>query len=178
MLVQRLALLIFMVLLWGSCSNQSSLTDPSQTDEVSTTTISFNITPEIQSLVSSAEAIVSASDMDTIFQTLTVTPNSVSGTIESIPAGDDRKFEVMVYDSTGLLTYSGEAITNVIANQTITLNIILYPQTNTGTVIISGTFHQGNPTDGRMVFLSHRQPFLTIHDLLRKQRQSHYHSWP
>ena len=151
--IRLIALPVIMFLFFGSCSNTSSLTDPSFSDETASVSFAFSIPSEIQSLVSTAEVIVSASDMDTIFQALTVTPNSVSGIIESIPAGDDRKFEVNVYDASGILTYSGETMTKVLANQTITLDIILYPQTSTGTVIINGTFYQGAPAEGRIVFL-------------------------
>jgi|GEM_PF-4368716 len=153
MRTRLIALPVIILLFLWSCSNNPDLTDPLPPGETATISFAFSIPPEIQSLVSTAEAIVSASDMDTIFQTLTVSPNSVSGIIEAIPAGDDRKFEVNVYDSSGVLTYSGEAISKVLANQTITLDIILYPQTNTGTVIINGTFYQGDPTDGKIVFL-------------------------
>jgi len=126
---------------------------PEPTDEVANISLAFAVPPEIQSLVSSAKAVVSAVDMDTIRQTLTVTPTSVSGTIADIPSGLNRKFEIFVYDSNGDLTYQGEASTKVEANQTIILNITLIPVNHTGTVIINGTFQQNN-SDERIVFLS------------------------
>ncbi|MGH1362123.1 MAG: TolB family protein [Calditrichia bacterium] len=122
---------------------------------MSNTSLAFAVPPEIQSLVSSAEAVVSAVDMDTIRQALTVTPTLVSGTIADIPSGLNRKFEIFVYDSNGVLTYRGEAFTNVEASQTIILDITLIPVNHTGTVIINGTFQQGN-SGQRIVFLSNQ----------------------
>jgi len=100
---------------------------------------------------------VTASDMDTIFSTVTVTDTSVFGTIGQIPAGLNRKFEILCYDDNMNLTYQGEKIADVQAGVIMTLNIILYPVSNTGTVIITGSFSPFPPSDEKIVFMADYQ---------------------
>ncbi|NIT59621.1 MAG: hypothetical protein GWN00_26400, partial [Aliifodinibius sp.] len=76
-----------------------------------------------------------------------VTDSSVTGTIDSIPAGPHRKFEIFVYDEDTTLTYSGEAFSDVPAGAVLTLQIVLYPVDHTGTVIIVGTFAPFPPSN-------------------------------
>lgn len=105
--------------------------------------------------ISYVNAIVSASDMDTIFADLTVTDSLVIGTIENIPAGIQRKFELFAYDSLMSLIYYGSDFSDVVANTTITLNITLYPVNNTGTVIIIGSFGNTQYQNEKILFESY-----------------------
>ena len=139
--MKKAALLSALVLFIGfSCQTGSDPNDgfPDATSEV---TLAFPVSADIRHLVVSAEARVSATDMDTIVAELTVTDDAVEGIIEDIPAGADRHFEVFVYDENEDVTYYGNTNANVIGGETIVLNIVLYPQgPGTGTVIINGTF--------------------------------------
>ena len=136
----RTFLIICVALLIASCSEKSTPVDI-ETSGNGDLQLAFVVPDNIQHLVATAEAQVSAADMDTITATLTVTDSTVSGTIEDVPAGNDRHFEVFVYDSTSLLTYYGDAFADVVAGETIVVDVILYPQgPGTGTVIINGTF--------------------------------------
>lgn len=105
-------------------------------------------------LIITAQAVVSASDMDTIAADLTVTNTAVTGTIENIPAGQNRHFEIFVYGDTGELTYYGDAYSDVPAGLIITLQIVLYPVSGTGTVIIVGTFYPFPPSEEKIAFLA------------------------
>ncbi len=113
-------------------------------------------------LVVSAEAIVTAGDMDSIRSELTVTGSSVSGTIVDIPAGTNRKFEVFTYNADGVLTYSGSAVSVVPAGEVITLQITLYPQTGTGSVIIVGTFAENQPLGTALLKYDGIDDYVTI----------------
>lgn len=73
---------------------------------------------DFRNLADHAEAKVSAPDMDTITQALTVDSLSVSGTISDIPAGFKRKFEVIVYTDSNTICYYGMAHMDIIANMT------------------------------------------------------------
>lgn len=132
-----MSLLIFFALL--SCKKDSQITN-NLTEEPASVNFFFQKPAQINHLVITAEALVTAADMDSIRAELTVTEEEVTGIIEEIPAGLHRKFEIFTYDSIGNLTYYGRAFTDVPAGQQIQLNIILYPENGTGTVIISGTF--------------------------------------
>jgi hypothetical protein len=78
-----------------------------------------------QKLADSANITVSASDMLTINQKLTVTDTSVEGKIEGIPAGKARLFTLTVFDSLDTLQYRGSAtadiFTDSLAHITITI---------------------------------------------------------
>ena len=102
--------------------------------------------------LSDNQALVSAPDMDSIFAELVVTATQVEGVIENIPAGLHRKFEIFTYDADTNLTYYGHSFSDVIAGQTITVQITLYPVNTTGTVIIVGTFSNFPPQAGKIVF--------------------------
>ncbi len=139
--MKRISIIIAGMLLTLIACQQNSSGPDVLPEEGSELVLSFPISQQIQHLVATAEAVVSAADMDTIVAELTVTDDAVEGSIEDIPAGDNRHFEVFVYNDASELTYFGEANANVPAGQTIVLNITLYPQVpNVGTVIINGTF--------------------------------------
>lgn len=151
-------LLILSVILGGlllfSCQKDvTSIEDSnSGSNEGASISFYFNKPAELSHLINTAKAVVSAPDMDTIFTDLTVSDSTVTGTIEEIPAGQHRHFEIFVYDSTEALTYYGDAYTDVPAGAVLTLYITLYPVSGTGTVIIVGTFAPFPPTGGKIVF--------------------------
>lgn len=151
-------LTIFSVLLGGlllfSCQKDvNSIEGPnSETDEGASITFYFLKPANLSHLINTAKAVVSAPDMDTIFTELTVDDSTVTGTIENIPAGLHRHFEIFVYDSTLALTYYGDAYADVPAGAVLTLYITLYPVSGTGTVIIVGTFAPFPPAGGKIVF--------------------------
>lgn len=109
---------------------------------------------DLAHLIITARVVISAPDMDTIVADLTVTNTAVTGTVENIPAGLNRHFEIFVYGETGELTYYGHAYSDVPAGLTINLQISLYPVSGTGTVIITGTFYPFPSSEGKIAFLT------------------------
>jgi Tol biopolymer transport system component len=136
-----------------SCQTQKEILNPtSQQDQGSTANFHFNKPAGLDTLVQSAHVLITAPDMDSIRADLLVTPTQVSGTVENIPAGPHRKFEIFTYDADTNLTYYGHNFADVMAGQTITVQIVLYPVNNSGTVIVVGTFAGFPPPRGSIVF--------------------------
>ncbi len=147
--MKGLWILAIAILLTLVACQQNSSSPNIDSSESSNLTLFFPVPQQAQHLVSTAEVVISAADMDTLRAALTVTDTTVEGTIEEVPAGDNRHFEVFVYDSGNTLTYYGDAYASVIANETIVLNIVLYPENPaTGTVIINGTFEEVDIVSG------------------------------
>jgi WD40 repeat protein len=134
-------LLPFFLILIFSCEKETQIIDPTpESKNAGSANLYFPIAPDIKSQVVSALAIVSAPDMDSIFSELSVSQTEVSGTIEEIPAGSDRKFEIFTYDIEKALTFYGKKFADVPAGEQITLEILLHPVDSTGQVIIRGIF--------------------------------------
>jgi len=152
-MLKKYLFFLTVIILFNNCSTKKSIIDPSQQmQEVASTSIYFFKPAFVDSLVTSAEVLITAGDMDSMQSSLTVTDTSVFGTIENIPAGLNRKFEVFCYDNSLNLTYYGQTNSDVVANAVITLDIVLYPVNHTGTVIINGTFSAFPQSEQRIVF--------------------------
>jgi len=143
---------LFIILFLISCERSDNLVAPQTNNDGSSVTFVFEKPANLDTLVVFAKATVSAPGMDTISVDLTVNPNSVEGTIENIPAGPHRKFEIFTYNADTMLTYYGHAFSDVPAGQVITVPIILYPVNHTGTVIVVGTFAPFPPSGGKITF--------------------------
>lgn len=140
--MQRSILLfaIVFLFLFLACEHRSIVNPPQNSGQSSSVSFYFYKPSELNKIVVTASALVTAQDMDSIFAQLTVMPNHVEGTIDSIPAGPHRKFEIFTYDSNSVLTYYGHAFSDVPAGQIITVSITLHPVNHIGTVIIVGNF--------------------------------------
>jgi hypothetical protein len=92
-----------------------------------------------RTIAKSALARISAPDMDTIKQALTISDSSVSGTVDNIPTGDNRKFEIFVYDSAKTIRYYGSAYTGVYGGQETFVYLVLKPYYGTGNAYLSGS---------------------------------------
>lgn len=131
--------ILIIILFYIGCEKNDNITSHT-INEGSSVSFYFSKPSSLDTLVVFAKAMVSAPDMDTIVVELIINSNSVEGTIENIPAGLNRKFEIFAYDAETELTYYGHTFSDVPARQIITLQVILYPVSHNGTVIIIGTF--------------------------------------
>lgn len=96
--------------------------------------------------LSQITAIVKASPQDgTIIaqKDLTITGNKATGTL-MVLAGKQRVFVLEARDSDGQAIGSGQTTADVVAGQTITLNVTI--EFKTGTVVINTTIPEGLPT--------------------------------
>ena len=104
-----------------------------------------------------AVAFISAPDMDTIVQLLSIGNGKVFGTVNNIPCGKQRHIEITVYGKSETIAYYGDAWTDVLPGQVMHVWISLKPVK--GSIIINGTVQDdsvGSPfkkTDGT-VFLA------------------------
>jgi len=71
------------------------------------------------------EAVVEGTDFAPIRQELIIMGDKAVGTIENIPAGKNRRFTLNAYDSEGNLLYTGSAISDVIADETVQVTITM-----------------------------------------------------
>ena len=133
-------LLVLIVSMFFSCERNPADGNPPKNEITIDLPFQLAIPAHIKDQVQFAKASVSAEDMDTIWTDLTVTEEYVEGVIKNVPAGEDRHFEISVYDPDSTLTYYGDAYADIQPGKTITLEIVLKPMTTTGIVIIIGYF--------------------------------------
>jgi len=129
---------IFLIAMFGNCSKPSTIIG-AQTDGSGVAMLKIKVAAGsiFQSLVHTATLTVSASDMLTITQNLTITDTSVEGTVAGIPAGKNRLFSLSVYDSFDMLEYQGLSIANVVADSTVKVSINVLRIA--GNAVINGT---------------------------------------
>ena len=82
----------------------------------------------VAATLSRAEVVITGSNMDEIRQDLTIDEDVITGIVRDIPAGDERRFVLNGYDSSGDLAYSGSAIADVVTESQVTVRITLRKQ--------------------------------------------------
>ncbi|MGB7566896.1 MAG: LamG domain-containing protein [Chitinivibrionales bacterium] len=134
---------MFLVAMFGNCSKSGLITGNNATGSgVALLKIKVTTGSIFQSLAHIATLTVSASDMLTITQNLTITDTSVEGTVAGIPAGKNRLFSLSVYDSLDTLQYQGSATVNVIADSTVKVSINV--DRISGSAIVNGNINEGD----------------------------------
>lgn len=131
-----------------SCKNPQPLSiDPQMHGEgVAMVQITAAANSPFKLIARSAMLTISAKDMLTMTDSLTVTDSSVTGTIPGIPAGKNRMFQVAVFDSLETIQYKGQANANVIADSMVRVTITIYRVG--GGAVINGTINEGqSPAD-------------------------------
>ena len=109
----------------AACSD-SALTRPETSDNGEA---SFVIRSKVvAATLSRAEVVITGSNMDEIRQDLTINENVITGIVQNIPAGNERRFTLNGYDSSGKLAYSGSAIADVVAGEQVTVRITMKKQ--------------------------------------------------
>ena len=121
-----------------------------QTGEINSGEVSFLLLASAESdfkdLADRAEVIITAPDMDTIVGSLEVDELSIRGTISNIPAGFNRKFEVIVFTAEDSVCYYGKTYVDIVANITNKVSLTLYRYSGTGSADINGTIVDSIPT--------------------------------
>jgi hypothetical protein len=105
--------ILIIMLLSVSCVNQPP--PVGNTASIESVTLAIALTDDMTSVVGSAKATVSASDMVEIESALVISGNMITGSISNIPVGKDRMFTILVYDKDTVLCYSGSADADIIA---------------------------------------------------------------
>ncbi|MBT7186125.1 hypothetical protein HN911_02180 [Candidatus Bathyarchaeota archaeon] len=73
--------------------------------------------------ISRAEVVVTGTGMTEIRQDLTISGNTIAGSVQGIPAGPDRLFTLNGYDTSGNPNYTGSASATVVAGQQVTVRV-------------------------------------------------------
>ena len=106
----------------GSCDRASSPTQLQNTDS-GEMSVAIRLSKRAAANISRAEVVVTGTGMAEIRQNLTISGNTISGTLRGISAGANRLFTLNGYDSSGSLTYTGSAGATVVAGQMVTEEI-------------------------------------------------------
>ena len=128
--------LVYASLMMGCFGNSVQTTNNTSVSDKALSMVFALPSGSLDSL-STATVILSASDMDTIQQALTVKGDTVSGTVKKIPLGYSRHIEVTIYDKAKVLSYYGDAYVDILSGKTVNVNILLHCVS--GTVVINGT---------------------------------------
>ena len=114
----------FLCLSSTACVDQNAAlrSEPEEGGELS---VSIRLSKPAADLLARVEVVVTAPDMEDIREDLTITGESVSGTVTSIPAGTNRLFTLDGYDSSENLVYTGSARADVTAGQQVTVGITM-----------------------------------------------------
>jgi hypothetical protein len=104
--------------------------------------IAFAVNSPFQMLARTAQCKISASEMDTMTQNLTITSTSVEGEITQIPAGLKRLFEVTVFDSSNVACYQGSEYADIIADSTAMVFLTLFRIGTGGNAVINGSISE------------------------------------
>ena len=117
-----------LVILFVNCSNENHSTVVTQPKEVSTVLMQIKSSANgpFQSIADSAIIQISADDMLDFEKELNLDEGAITGVVEGIPAGINRKIIVKVFDSLGVVHYQGATISNLEANDTTKINLAIY----------------------------------------------------
>lgn len=142
MRLTRLFIVITVLLVGLACLTDNPLTDPG----TSSVTLNINLPsgegiPDTGTGLAKAMAItsvtvtVTADDMEDIEESLDISEEIASGTLE-VPRGEDRTFAVECQDANGILQYSGSDTTDIL-EKSVTVEITTeghYPSASTLTI--------------------------------------------
>ena len=118
-----------------SCESGKTPVQPKD-EETGHLSVSIKLGKVAAASISRAEIVVTGTDIADIRQDLTVTGDTITGTVTGIPAGSDRLFTLNGYDVAGILTYTGSATAAVIAGQQVVVRIIVNRVTSAGKAVL------------------------------------------
>jgi hypothetical protein len=135
-------IVVVLPLLFYQCSQTNS--NPF-TSAVDTKSISISIATNegFDTIARKAIVTVSGKDMEMFASYLTITHNSITGTIKDIPVGKDRFFEITVFGNTEVPIYYGSAYADIQLGQITYVNITLQKLSG-GMAIINGTIEENS----------------------------------
>ena len=142
----KFQILIFLLIpLLFACMNKNDFNTMESTATLDKCTVHFQLKKSdgLGDKVVAAKAIVTANDMDSICVDLIVSDSVILGIITDIPAGNNRKFEILTFDISGNLSYYGMTIADITPGAVANLLIVLYPVDQTGSATITGYFAPG-----------------------------------
>jgi hypothetical protein len=121
------------------CSNNNLPTN-SNINVSKTISVAFTIQTngEFNRVAKHAIMQVTAPDMDTIVQPMTMTDSNLTVLLQAVPIGNDRLFEIFVFDTAERIRYYGKQASNIEPLKTNYVYIKLL-QLTSGKVVVIGT---------------------------------------
>jgi hypothetical protein len=128
-------------LLFSQCNTDGPITQSGVNVESQTIALSLALpcsqgAATAQDSLSTAIAIITGSDMDTIFSNLTIEPCKITGLVKNIPTGIKRSLDLKIYNARNQVAYFGTAIFDV--QQGKSIDVVLKLQRNVGSINIIG----------------------------------------
>jgi hypothetical protein len=144
-----LAFIIVLGLLVTQCS-ENILDNPIAVETGKSIKFSLSITPQMAKIAKKALLRISSTDMDTINVPLRISLSSIYGAVQNIPSGDNRLFEVFVFDSLSVLKYYGDTSSNIRSSKTTSIKLVL--KRPDGTAVATGTIADNLHTNNYFIY--------------------------
>lgn len=132
-----LAIVFILPLFISQCSQNENNPVSTSTDTKSVA-VSIETKEGFDQIAKSAIVVVTGKDMKAISTNLTIGKTTISGTVNNIPVGLDRFFEVTVYNDKKVAIYAGSSYADIKLGEITYVNITLY-KLDGGTAVINGT---------------------------------------
>ena len=153
-----LNLLLCLLFLINSCGVDSNSNDNDlDSSIVSNASVTISLTND-ECNVTTANATVTASDISSIGpKNLDISGSLITGTLNNIPVGSDRLFTVKALNSDSKIVYEGSSKSDIEANQTATVTVVLQrntincPYSQYGNANINGSL-ENLPVDGLFAY--------------------------
>jgi hypothetical protein len=97
--------------------------EPTGEPGMASVSIAFAPNSPFATAARTALVTITASDMDSILQSLTVGDSTVSGTVDRIPAGPARVFRIDVRDSSNVLAYQGRDTVDILPGTVASVDV-------------------------------------------------------
>ena len=135
------SLAIMSLLLFPLCGTKEIITQPGVSAENQAVALVVDLpcakgSVTEQDSLSRAVAIITGSEMDTIFSNLSIEPCKITGLVKNIPSGIKRNLDLKIYNARNQIVYFGTATFDVRSGKAV--NVVLKLQRNAGSVNIIG----------------------------------------
>ena len=127
------SLLTFSLCNTNEITTQSGVNVENQTIALAVALPCSNGSATANDSLSNAIAIITGSDIDTIFTNLTIEPCKITGLVKNIPTGIKRNLDLKIYNVRNQIAYFGTATFDVQPGKSI--DVVLKLQRNAGSVL-------------------------------------------
>ena len=120
--------LFLLLALWGvisACSDTSVSVESPETREESSVSFAIRLSKLAVTTLARAEVVITAADMAEIRQELTISGETITGTVKGIPAGNARLFALNGYDAAEMLVYSGSTQVDMPVGEVVPVRITM-----------------------------------------------------
>jgi hypothetical protein len=135
------------------CSNTNPASQTSGSGKTVSVAFSIKTNQEFNRVAASAVVTVTAPDMDSISQPMVITDSAMYATVREVPVGQNRLFQIFVYDSSYRVRYYGSQQTNIEPLVPTYVLIRLHKPTS-GEVVVVGIIEDDTIPDTNWISVS------------------------